>query len=226
MLSSCQKNVPAVIFDLDGTLLDTLKDLADCHNRMLVSQGYPPHPVEAYKYFIGNGARKCVERVLPEKARTEEIIDLSLELQAKEYASNWHVATREYPGISSVLEKLVAGKTKIAVLSNKNQQFTQLCIRHFFPNIHFNVIQGHVPGIPHKPDPMGALGIAESLGVARKDIILLGDSGIDMATATAAGMRGIGALWGFRTGEELKAAGAAVLLETPAQLLEHTGTRL
>lgn len=213
----------AVIFDLDGTLLNTLKDLADCHNRMLVSQGFPAHPESAYKYFIGKGARKCVERTLPDTARTEQTINRCLELQAQDYANNWHVATKEYAGITSVLEELCGNKIKIAVLSNKNHRFTELCIRHFFPNIAFDVVQGYIPGVPHKPDPAGALIIAEKMGVECQEIIFLGDSAVDILTAVAADMCGVGALWGFRTESELLEAGASALLESPGQLLELMG---
>jgi phosphoglycolate phosphatase len=224
MVISDLANAPAVIFDLDGTLLNTLKDLADCHNRILVSQGFPPHPVEAYKYFVGDGARNCVVRALPETARTEQIINQCVELQAKDYANNWHMATKEYQGITTVLQQLVDNNNRIAVLSNKNHQFTELCLRHFFPKIEFDVVQGYMPGIPHKPNPIGALMIAEKLGVECCETVFVGDSGVDMLTAVAAGMCGIGALWGFRTDKELLAAGASGLMESPLQLLEIINT--
>jgi len=223
MVISNQATTSAVIFDLDGTLLNTLKDLADCHNRILVSQGFPPHPEDAYRYFVGDGARKCVERTLPEAARTEQVINRCVQLQAQDYANNWHMATEEYEGITSLLEGLSENEIQIGVLSNKNHHFTELCIRHFFPNIAFDVVQGYMSGVPHKPDPAGALIIAAKMGVECPEIILLGDSAVDISTAIAAGMRGIGALWGFRTDRELIEAGATALLETPEQLLELIG---
>lgn len=213
----------AVIFDLDGTLLNTLKDLTDCHNRVLESEGFPPHPDTSYKYFVGDGARKCVERALPETARTEQIINRCVKAQAKDYADNWHVATEEYEGITSLLKELSRNKIKIGVLSNKDHHFAELCIRHFFPNIAFDVIQGYMHGVPHKPDPTGARIIAEKMGVKCQEIVFLGDSAMDMSTAVAVNMRGIGALWGFRTDGELIEAGASALIETPGQLLELIG---
>jgi phosphoglycolate phosphatase len=215
-----QTKVAAVIFDLDGTLLNTLKDLSDCHNRVLVSQGFPPHPNSSYKYFIGDGARKCVERSLPEAARTEQIINRCVKLQAQDYANNWHVATEEYEGTTSLLKELSEHKIKIGVLSNKDHHFTELCIHHFFPNITFDVIQGHASGVPHKPDPSGALKIAAAMRLDSRDIVLLGDSAMDMMTAVAANMRGIGALWGFRAETELVKAGAAAVIDAPLQLLD------
>ncbi len=220
--SSASRNsgrVKAVLFDLDGTLLDTLTDLAECYNRVLVSEGYPAHPTDAYRFFIGDGATKCVERALPEHARRKTTIKRIVELVSRDYANNWHKATREYEGITPLLQELAKQQLRISVLSNKDQQFTELCIRHFFPSIKFDVIRGYMPGVPLKPDPGGALKVAAKTGLKPQEIMLVGDTAMDMMTASAADMLGIGVLWGFRDRTELLDAGASALLETPGQLL-------
>ena len=212
-------DVAAVIFDLDGTLLDTLADLADCYNRVLKHHGFPTHDKQAYKYFIGDGGRKTVERALPESARNEQTIDACVEMQTEDYAANWHNRTREYPGITDMLTNLSQRNIQLAVLSNKNHSFTQLLVDHFFPGTEFRLVQGFMPGIPHKPDPTGALKIAETLALPCQKIALVGDSEMDMLTACAVKMEPVGVRWGFRTEQELLAAGATRLIASPIELL-------
>ncbi len=211
--------IDAVIFDLDGTLLNTLKDLADCYNRVLVSQGYPRHPESAYRHFVGDGARKCMERALPESARHKDTIDHCLALQKVDYMNNWAVATRPYKGIPELLHSLEEKKIRMAVLSNKDQQFSELCVTHFFDKYKFDVIQGHQPGIANKPDPAGCILIAEKMGLDVNHFALLGDSAMDMQAARRSGMLGVGASWGFRSKKELIAAGAFAIIDSPDELI-------
>jgi phosphoglycolate phosphatase len=213
----------AYIFDLDGTLLNTLVSLANCYNRVLIALGYPPHPVEAYRYFIGNGARVCVTRCLPPKARTPQTLDRALALQQRDYAAHWQLDAQPYPGVLNMLERLVEQGVPLAVLSNKDQHFTQACVDYFFPHVKFDQIVGYSDSVPHKPDPTGAKRIAADFKKAPRHIALLGDTAMDMQTAVSCGMQGLGALWGFRDAEELKAAGARYLLETPQNLFNISG---
>lgn len=213
-------NFSAVIFDLDGTLLNTLADLANAHNRVLAELGLPGHCIDAYRAFIGNGARKCIERSLPQEYRSREIIEKGLMIQKREYARSWHENTRPYDGIDELLHKLQQKGVYLAVLSNKDDIFTQQCMAFFFPDIAFDRIQGFTDDVPHKPDPKGALMVAEYLTCTPQDILLLGDSEVDIMTATAAGMVPVGALWGFRSEQELKVSGAACTLQHPLDLLD------
>lgn len=209
----------AVLFDLDGTLLDTLEDIADAANRALARHSYPLHPVASFRYFVGEGARTLVERTLPEEARDTHTIDRLYAEFRGEYARNWKAKTRPYDGVPELLDGLVARGLKIAVLSNKPDDFTRRCVGELLGAWTFDAVLGHHDGIPPKPDPTGALRVAAALGVPPKRILLAGDSAIDMATAVAAGMFPVGVLWGFRTREELESSGARAVIEAPGELL-------
>ena len=208
-----------MIFDLDGTLLDTLADLANAHNRVLDQLGMPSHDTDAYRNFIGNGARTCIERSLPKEHRTEQLIERGLTIQKREYARNWHEQTRPYDGIDDLLEELHHKDVRLAVLSNKDDSFAQQCMAFFFRHTAFDRIQGFSEEIPPKPDPKGALMVADHLRLAPREIIFLADSEVDMATALAAGMYPAGALWGFRSERELVTAGASCTIHRPLDLL-------
>jgi phosphoglycolate phosphatase len=218
--------IKAVVFDLDGTLLDTLDDLADCYNRVLTALGFPTHPVGAYKLFIGDGARKCIERALPAGARDDSTIDHCLTLQKQDYAENWAVKTSPYDGIKELLGELKNLQLPMAVLSNKDQVFAELCVDHHFGNQTFDVVMGHQMGVPNKPDPSGCMNIANQMSVPANQFILLGDSGMDMQAARRSGMLGLGALWGFRSRRELVDAGAFALVETPVELLNFINNKV
>jgi phosphoglycolate phosphatase len=209
----------AVLFDLDGTLLDTLEDIADASNRVLARRGYPPHAVSAYRYFVGEGARTLVGRTLPDDARTDEMVDRVYWEFREEYARNWNAKTRPYEGVAETLDALAGRGLKIAVLSNKPDDFTRKCVRELLSDFTFDAVLGERDGVPPKPDPVGALRIASDIGVTPARIALVGDTSIDMLTATAAGMFPVGALWGFRTREELERSGARVVVEDPRDLL-------
>ena len=214
-----------VLFDLDGTLVDSLADLADSMNRVLTRQGLPSHPVQAYRYFVGEGIVKLVQRALPAEARQPDFIDECVREMRQEYASHWADTTRPYPGIAELLDALTARQIEMAILSNKPDELTREVVRTLLPEWHFAAVSGARETIPRKPDPAGALRIADLLHRNPADFLYLGDTNTDMQTARGAGMFAIGALWGFRTAEELKENGAQTLLSVPIELcrlLDHT----
>ncbi len=209
----------AVLFDLDGTLLDTLEDLADSMNTVLARRGLPAHPVEAYKTFVGDGVLALARRTLPDEATDEETLHAVVAEMRSEYARRWAEKTRPYEGIVELLAELQQRGTRLAVLSNKPDDFTRLCVERFFEDIHFEVVRGVTDGTTPKPDPTGAKDICATIGVAPEQVLYLGDTNTDMQTATAAGMYAVGATWGFRTAEELLAHGAKTLVDHPAEVL-------
>lgn len=213
----------AVLFDLDGTLLDTLEDIADAANRVLARHRYPAHTVDAYRFFVGEGARTLVERTLPEEARDDETIDRLYAEFRSEYARNWNAKTRPYRGVPEMLDGLVERGLKIAVLSNKPDDFTRRCVEELLGGWRFDVVLGHHDGIAAKPDPAGALRVAAGLGVPPERILFAGDSSIDVRTAIAAGMFPVGVLWGFRPREELEKSGARAIIEAPVDLVALLG---
>jgi len=208
----------AVIFDLDGTLLNTLTSLANCHNRVLSRMGFPVHDIHAYRYFIGDGARQCVVRCLPVNERSEKNVNETLRNQQFDYQQNWRKDVERYPGITQLLVQLNTKRIPVAVLSNKDQIFTEQCIEYFFPEIKFSEITGFSKDTPHKPDPRGALLIAERLSIPPAQIALVGDTAMDMQAAEASGMIAVGALWGFRDKQELVSNGAQTLVSHPDQV--------
>lgn len=209
----------AVIFDLDGTLLDTLDDLAASVNRVLGANGYPTHPHDAYRWFIGDGSALLMERALPTERRSPEIIRTCLQSLLDDYNRNWHSATQPYDGIPELLDELQQRGRQMAVVTNKPHRFTGLMIDHYFKAIPFRTVLGQQDGIPKKPDPRQALAAAEAMGVSPSDCLFLGDSAVDMETANRAGMLPVGADWGFRPTQELIDAGAAHVIKHPMELL-------
>jgi len=209
----------AVIFDLDGTLLDTLQDLADAMNSVLQRRGYPLHPPEAYKLFIGHGFPTLASRCLPEAARLPAIIAECVAEAKAEYDKRWMRNTRPYAGVPELLSETARRRVKQAILSNKPHEFTVTMVAHFFAAWDFEAVIGGREGVPGKPDPAGALEISATLGFPPGDVLYVGDSGTDMATARNAGMRPVGVLWGFRGREELLENGAEWLVSRPADLL-------
>lgn len=209
----------ALLFDLDGTLLNTLVSLSNCFNRALIEEGLPSHPIEAYQKFIGDGARQCVIRCLPENLRNDEVIDRVLARQQSDYQTNWQRDVSIYKGIETLLEELKTRQVPVAVLSNKDHPFVQHCIGHFFPANTFYAAQGFSQSVAHKPDPTGALQLVQLLGLKTSEVALLGDTAVDIKTARAAGLIGVGALWGFRDRDELTAAGADYVIDQPGDIL-------
>lgn len=213
--------IKAVIFDLDGTLLNTLDDLADSMNRVLDRMGLPGHPREDYKYFVGDGIEKLAYRVLPEENRNKEELARCVTEMREEYGNHWHDQTHIYEGIEAMLSGLARRNIKPAILSNKPDRFTQLTVSHYFPDWNFFPVIGITPGIPKKPDPAGAFQIMNQLQLTPRDCLFLGDTSTDMLTAGEAGIFAVGALWGFRTRDELITSGARALIESPEELLAH-----
>jgi phosphoglycolate phosphatase len=212
-------NFRAVLFDLDGTLLNTLDDLADAANFALRRLGFPEHPAESYKYFIGDGIENLVRRAVPEGQCDAATLDCCLSLIRDQYAGHWADKTRPYEGIAVLLDALTARATPMAVLSNKPEEFTRLCVERLLPRWRFEAVVGACASLPRKPDPAGALQIAQRLQLWPGEIVYLGDTATDMQTAVSAGMFPVGALWGFRTADELLAHGAQMLIREPRELL-------
>jgi len=210
----------AVLFDLDGTLLDTIEDLANSMNAVLFKSGFPMHDLEEYKYFIGDGLRNLVRRALPAENRDDASVDSFVAAMSEEYSKRWAEKTRPYKGIPELLDELTRRNIRLSILSNKRDEFSKLIVAKFFPKWNFEVVFGERPSVPIKPDPSAAIEISALMGIAPKDFLYLGDSGVDMKTARAAGMYAVGALWGFRKKEELIAEGAMRVISTPLELID------
>ena len=210
----------AVLFDLDGTLLDTLEDLAVSMNAVLARHGLPQHDLASYQYHVGDGVENLVRRTLPADRRTSAFIAPCVAEMRAEYSRRWKDKTRPYPGIPELLDALVARSVRLAVLSNKPDEMTRLTVSTLLPRWRFDAVRGERAGIPRKPDPAAALDIAAELGLPAGAFLYLGDTNTDMQTAVAAGMFAVGALWGFRPAEELRASGAQALLAQPLELLK------
>jgi phosphoglycolate phosphatase len=211
--------VKAVLFDLDGTLLDTLTDIAACGNVMRAELGLRPHPKDAYRAFVGNGLKMLVTRAFPPGARRGPKLKKLMERFGQLYAKHCLDQTRPYPGIARLLDALDRRGLTTAIVSNKPQRFTQQCVRALLPGRRFAVVRGERPGVPMKPDPTAPLAASRALRARPGEILYVGDTGTDMKTAVAAGMIPVGALWGFRGAAELKRAGARHLIRKPGELL-------
>lgn len=210
-----------IIFDLDGTLADTLEDLADSMNRVLALEGLPVHSYDSYRYFIGKGVTNLVAETLPQEKRTEEHIARCYDMIIADYRKHCLVKTQLYNGIAEALRLLRGSGMKMAVFSNKPDELTKKIVEALAGADNFEMVLGARPDIPRKPDPAGAILICRHFGIAPGSILYLGDTDIDMMTANNAGMFAVGALWGFRTAAELLANGAHVLIESPGDLLAH-----
>ena len=208
-----------LIFDLDGTLVDSLRGIAASLNSALTASGLPVHPLTAVRWFIGNGSRILVERAAP--ADSDEALLHTVEQAFKaDYDLTWPDGTTAYVGIAKLLESLQLRGHPLAVLSNKPHAFTETIVSRMFPTIPFAAVLGQRAGIPHKPDPAGALEISNSLHLRPQDCIVIGDSTMDLETARNAGMRAIAVTWGFHDRERLVAAGADLIADHPAGMLE------
>ena len=209
----------AVLFDLDGTLLDTLEDIADSMNAALEARGFPPHDIARYKVFVGDGIATLAERVLPEARRTPDEIAATLARMGDEYQQRWNAKSKPYPGVPALLDALEERGLPMAVVSNKPHRFTVSCVEVLLETWEFAQIIGVDESTPRKPDPAGALRAARNLGVTPGETLYVGDTNTDMRTAVAAGMFPVGVAWGFRPVEELREHGAREILDRPADLL-------
>jgi phosphoglycolate phosphatase len=212
-----------IIFDLDGTLIDTLADLAESVNYALGKLNLPTHSVDSYRWRVGNGKALLAGRSLPEDK--QHLVDEVAKLLQEHYREHYCDNTRPYPGITDLLRELRKRSIKMAVLSNKPNEFTVELVRRFFGDETFTYVQGHIADEPLKPDPASALAVGKKLSLAPKNIIFLGDSGVDVQTALNAGMMPVGAAWGFRGPEELRQNGCGYIIEQPGQLLELLGNQ-
>lgn len=211
----------AVIFDLDGTLVDSLADLSDSVNLMLKSYGFPTHEMEKYRYFVGNGSKKLMERTLPrDKAASAEFIEEALVKYKAIYKERLLEKTRPYNGVRELLAELKSRGIPLAVCTNKHNDAALTIVKILFAPGTFEEVLGDRPGFPKKPNPATPLEIASHLGVKPDEVAYLGDTSVDMETAVHAGFLPVGVLWGFRPEEELVKSGAKVLLKAPLELLE------
>lgn len=200
--------INGVIFDLDGTLLDTLEDIANPANETLKILGYPTHPVSAYRTMVGDGVEVLVQRMLPDSAQDPGVVAYALQVMREQYPKYLDKSARPYPGIPELLEALRARSIRLAVLSNKMDHLTRQCIQTHFGEELFSPVMGHGAKYPKKPAPDAAIAIASGWGLPSEEVAFIGDTSTDMQTATAAGMRAFGAEWGFRDRAELVQYGA------------------
>jgi phosphoglycolate phosphatase len=210
----------AVLFDLDGTLLYTLTDVANAMNESLTHFGYPTHPVENYKYFIGDSVEVETYRALPESARDDQTIKKVAVFSEEIYDKYWDQTTKPYPGIPELLSTLRQRGLPMVILSNKNHRFTKVIVEKLLSQWRFKIVQGALPDVPLKPDPTLALQIVTKLKIPPEQFLYLGDTNTDMQTALACGMFPVGCLWGYRTADELLKSGAKILINTPDEVLD------
>ena len=211
--------IKAIIFDLDGTLLNTLEDIGNAVNRVLSSNGYPTHPVNRYRSFVGNGWEMLIKRALPDFGSSCEKVNICVEESLAEYSRTWDVTTAPYAGIPELLDKLTQKGIQLAVLSNKPHVFARQYVDKLLAAWTFEKIIGVSGRFPGKPDPAGALSILTELDLNTEDCLFIGDSGVDMQTAAAVGIFSVGAAWGFRPEAELLENGCRFLAKHPLDVL-------
>lgn len=209
-----------VIFDLDGTLLNTIGDLAVAANAMLALRGLPQHDYDAYCRMVGNGIMRLVERALPEPLRTPFTVQAARADFLRYYTEHIDTYTAPYEGVAALLDELHRRGILLAVASNKFQIGTSKLISRFFPDLPFAAVLGQREGVPLKPDPQIDLDCLKAAGVAPEEALHVGDSGIDILTARAAGIRSVGVTWGFRARTELEEAKADRIIDRPGALLD------
>ena len=207
-----------VVFDLDGTLLNTIDDLADAGNRVCAARGWPQHTAEEYKYFVGNGIPKLVERFSPPEARTPDQLADTLAAFQADYGAHLRDKTAPYPGIPALLARLKAAGVQLAVFSNKADPLARQVVADYFDAALFDAVRGALPGVPTKPAPQGTLALMQAIGADPAATLYVGDSNVDVDTAHNAGLPCCGVLWGFRTRQELTDAGAEHLAADAEEL--------
>ena len=214
-----------VIFDLDGTLLNSLEDLADSCNYLLRKYGFPEHPLDSYRYFVGDGIHKLVERVLPEDKRQQDFVEQFFQEMVAYYDIHKADKTMPYFGIVETLETLQQQGTMLAVASNKVNKAMIPLMEHYFPTIKFTAVLGQREGIPVKPHPQIIFDILEMAKVNADECLYVGDTDVDMDTAHRAGLKAVGALWGYRDRQELTEHQAEYIIAQPMELLKIKGVR-
>jgi phosphoglycolate phosphatase len=208
-----------VLFDLDGTLLNTLDDIADSANFALSRCGYPVHATEAYKYFVGNGVDKLIERILPEDTKNPDAASRLKEIYVRRYDAHSMDRTRPYDGIAGLLRELNGLGVRTAVISNKPDEPTKTTISHYFGDAVFDVVMGATSEFPLKPDPAIVNHVLRLLGASAEEAIFVGDTKMDMRTAKNARCGAVGVTWGFRPKRELLENGADRIIDSPQDLL-------
>lgn len=209
-----------IMFDLDGTLLNTLADLADCFNYALEQEGYPTHNTEAFRYFVGDGAVKAVTRALPEDARNKRALMTVLTRFREHYKDHFSDKSEPFPGMIELLKTLKAKGLKLGICSNKPQALTTQCGEHFFKGF-FEPIIGQKESVPIKPDPAMLLAIANDWDLKPEEIIFVGDMPVDHKAAIGAGMKLILVDWGFCTREQLRRLEGATVISDPSEILDY-----
>lgn len=206
------------IFDLDGTLLNTLEDLADSANHVLSAHHFPTHPVDAYRYFVGNGMPTLIHRILPAEYRDTEVYQTCFNEFLEYYTLHMHDKTTVYEGLSEVLETLQQQHVKLAVATNKVHSALAPLMANYFPSVRWDALFGQREGIPVKPDPQIVYDILAATGCTKEETLYFGDTAVDMDTAHAAGLKAVGVLWGYRPRAELEEAKAEIILEKPEEI--------
>ncbi|MDR0908805.1 MAG: HAD family hydrolase [Spirochaetaceae bacterium] len=212
--------IQGIIFDLDGTLLNTIEDLGDSVNEVRALHGLPPLSPAQYKLKVGLGFKVLIEKSFPEKQLSESEMEIALQKFQECYARNYLKKTAPYPGIPDLLEGLQTMGIKLAVNTNKKQAYTEKLIQHNFPGIDFRDIIGEQPAYPKKPDPAAAISIINKMNLKSSEVIYIGDSKTDIETGRNAGLDTLGVLWGFRDEAELRSAGATHIVSRPDEILE------
>ena len=212
--------IKAVIFDMDGTLLNTYEDLANAVNYGLEKSGFPTHDAEKYKYFCGNGTDVMITRALPTEHRDEETLKKVRELYFEYYNAHSGECTRPYDGIPELLTELRAKGIKLGVVSNKIDFMTQIVAKEYFGDV-FDCVTGQRVGVPIKPDPAMVFEVMKTFGVTADECIFVGDSDVDALTGKNSGAFMVGVLWGFRDERELMENGADVVISKPSQILSY-----
>ncbi len=209
--------IKALLFDLDGTLVNSLEDLKNSTNFALQKKGFPIHKTECYKYFVGDGMAKLIERALPEDKRDKETVQTTLKIFLEHYAQHYVDETVPYDGIVQLLDELA--HYKLAIISNKNQEMATFVVGKLLGD-KFQIVCGKRENYPTKPDPKLTLEIISELGVKPSECVFIGDSGMDMAVAKNAGCVALGVLWGFRKEDELRENGADYIVSSPSEILD------
>lgn len=214
--------IKLVIFDLDGTLLNSLEDLADSCNYLMRKYGFPEHPLDSYRYFVGDGIHKLVERILPEDKRQADFVEQVFQEMVAYYDIHKEDKTKPYAGMVETLETLQERGVMLAVASNKVNKAMMPLMEHYFPTIKFTAVIGQREGIPVKPHPQIVFDILKIAGVGAEESLYVGDTGVDMDTAHRAGLKAVGVLWGYRNLQELTEHQAEYIISKPMELVELT----